>query len=184
MRRRAQPRRALARAPGAWQPGRSSPRCAPMLDDFTRERLAGWIADFTQGDAFGPRPEPVVAHADALLLEWLDAACTRGDVDPEDLELPALREALLEHVARLQLPPEVHAAVPALARDLLVDLEAQGRLGDGRELGLGLFTAASAYARAARGEVEQLTRPGAKLGRNDPCPCGSGKKFKKCCMGR
>ncbi len=23
----------------------------------------------------------------------------------------------------------------------------------------------------------------AKVGRNDPCPCGSGKKFKKCCMG-
>jgi len=22
---------------------------------------------------------------------------------------------------------------------------------------------------------------GAKVGRNDPCPCGSGKKFKKCC---
>ncbi len=20
-----------------------------------------------------------------------------------------------------------------------------------------------------------------KVGRNDPCPCGSGKKFKKCC---
>jgi uncharacterized protein len=25
-------------------------------------------------------------------------------------------------------------------------------------------------------------RPGPKIGRNDPCPCGSGKKFKKCCM--
>ncbi len=24
----------------------------------------------------------------------------------------------------------------------------------------------------------------AKIGRNDPCPCGSGKKYKKCCMGR
>lgn len=23
---------------------------------------------------------------------------------------------------------------------------------------------------------------GAKVGRNDPCPCGSGKKHKKCCM--
>ena len=23
----------------------------------------------------------------------------------------------------------------------------------------------------------------AAVGRNDPCPCGSGKKFKKCCMG-
>jgi uncharacterized protein YecA (UPF0149 family) len=22
---------------------------------------------------------------------------------------------------------------------------------------------------------------GKKVGRNDPCPCGSGKKFKKCC---
>ena len=22
---------------------------------------------------------------------------------------------------------------------------------------------------------------GPKVGRNDPCPCGSGKKFKKCC---
>ena len=24
----------------------------------------------------------------------------------------------------------------------------------------------------------------AKIGRNEPCPCGSGKKFKKCCLGR
>ncbi len=23
----------------------------------------------------------------------------------------------------------------------------------------------------------------AELGRNDPCPCGSGKKYKKCCLG-
>jgi hypothetical protein len=22
-----------------------------------------------------------------------------------------------------------------------------------------------------------------KVGRNDPCPCGSGKKYKKCCLG-
>lgn len=26
-----------------------------------------------------------------------------------------------------------------------------------------------------------LTRPESKPGRNDPCPCGSGKKYKKCC---
>ena len=23
-----------------------------------------------------------------------------------------------------------------------------------------------------------------KVGRNDPCPCGSGKKYKKCCLGK
>jgi hypothetical protein len=22
-----------------------------------------------------------------------------------------------------------------------------------------------------------------RIGRNDPCPCGSGKKYKKCCLG-
>ncbi|MBV8056713.1 MAG: SEC-C domain-containing protein, partial [Deltaproteobacteria bacterium] len=21
-----------------------------------------------------------------------------------------------------------------------------------------------------------------KIGRNDPCPCGSGKKYKRCCL--
>ncbi|HNY18141.1 MAG TPA: SEC-C metal-binding domain-containing protein, partial [Treponemataceae bacterium] len=23
-----------------------------------------------------------------------------------------------------------------------------------------------------------------KTGRNDPCPCGSGKKYKNCCLGK
>jgi len=26
--------------------------------------------------------------------------------------------------------------------------------------------------------------PGGKTGRNDPCPCGSGRKYKKCCLGK
>jgi preprotein translocase subunit SecA len=34
--------------------------------------------------------------------------------------------------------------------------------------------------------AEQLSKPkpkriGPKVGRNDPCPCGSGKKYKQCC---
>ena len=28
---------------------------------------------------------------------------------------------------------------------------------------------------------EPVRRDAPKVGRNDPCPCGSGKKFKKCC---
>ena len=27
---------------------------------------------------------------------------------------------------------------------------------------------------------ETFERPGVKIGRNDPCPCGSGKKYKQC----
>jgi hypothetical protein len=29
-----------------------------------------------------------------------------------------------------------------------------------------------------------LVRNARKVGRNDPCPCGSGKKYKKCCLGK
>jgi hypothetical protein len=35
----------------------------------------------------------------------------------------------------------------------------------------------------ALAELEAMpVRTGPKIGRNDPCPCGSGKKYKKCCM--
>ena len=32
------------------------------------------------------------------------------------------------------------------------------------------------------GKSLQVPSSAAKVGRNDPCPCGSGKKYKKCCM--
>ncbi len=30
-------------------------------------------------------------------------------------------------------------------------------------------------------KVETYRRETPKIGRNEPCPCGSGKKYKKCC---
>jgi preprotein translocase subunit SecA len=52
-------------------------------------------------------------------------------------------------------------------------------------------TAANASASTAGGELVQQAseaiskakpvRSGPKVGRNDPCPCGSGKKYKQCC---
>ncbi len=33
------------------------------------------------------------------------------------------------------------------------------------------------------GPDDELLSPRAKVGRNEKCPCGSGKKYKKCCMG-
>jgi hypothetical protein len=34
---------------------------------------------------------------------------------------------------------------------------------------------------AAQGKIETFRREDPRVGRNDPCPCGSGKKYKKCC---
>jgi uncharacterized protein YecA (UPF0149 family) len=35
-------------------------------------------------------------------------------------------------------------------------------------------------AKAPR-KIVLTQRTSTKVGRNDPCPCGSGKKYKKCC---
>ena len=37
------------------------------------------------------------------------------------------------------------------------------------------------YWKALRNPPQTVRRESAKTGRNDPCPCGSGKKFKQCC---
>jgi preprotein translocase subunit SecA len=38
-----------------------------------------------------------------------------------------------------------------------------------------------AFDRAMQSSVQPVRRDEPKVGRNDPCPCGSGKKYKKCC---
>jgi len=39
---------------------------------------------------------------------------------------------------------------------------------------------ADADAEAKPADVQPFVRQGQKVGRNDPCPCGSGKKYKHC----
>ena len=61
-------------------------------------------------------------------------------------------------------------------RDMLERLadvcEEQGRKGEAAEL-------RKQAKRSAAVAATRVTKP--KIGRNEPCPCGSGKKFKKCC---
>ena len=40
---------------------------------------------------------------------------------------------------------------------------------------------AEAAMNAALTSATTMVRETPKVGRNDPCPCGSGKKYKKCC---
>jgi hypothetical protein len=37
---------------------------------------------------------------------------------------------------------------------------------------------------AAKAQEKAQAKPQTKVGRNDPCPCASGRKFKKCCLGK
>ncbi len=57
-----------------------------------------------------------------------------------------------------------------------------------RWMGAGLARSYAHFARQRRGDFhsfgtrhDPLRRATPKVGRNEPCPCGSGKKFKRCC---
>ena len=63
-------------------------------------------------------------------------------------------------------------------------LQSMGREHEAKELGRQAETPTSASAQGQqpldhRHSVAADKRP--KAGKNDPCPCGSGRKFKKCC---
>ena len=46
--------------------------------------------------------------------------------------------------------------------------------------GLGMSMEELQAMEGARPQIAQVKREAPKVGRNDPCPCGSGKKYKKC----
>ncbi len=76
-----------------------------------------------------------------------------------------------------QGPPQ-HAPVPLPTRapsTTIDQLEREFQRKKQRELDL---ARAAGGAAASNGNTPRVT--GDKVGRNDPCPCGSGKKFKKC----
>ena len=79
-------------------------------------------------------------------------------------------------------PAAVARAVnlPAIARRAHADFATAERAGEDAELGLGGRLAINLPAHRAH----RILGPGAmaKFGRNDPCPCGSGKKHKRCCL--
>ena len=89
-------------------------------------------------------------------------------------EAPAISAAIAsgddEDGAPPPLPPRRRAATS------VDDLEAQFERRKKREL------EQARMAGATNGnKPQQVVRGAAKVGRNDPCPCGSGKKYKKCC---
>jgi hypothetical protein len=192
------------------------------MNPYTRETIENWAGDFCSSDRIRQAHPSVREHASAILVEFLTRACSArdGGVEPGDVEEADLKAALLDHVARLNLPSDstarrakdpraslargeaparsakrggadasadtpgagAHAHVPELCALFLTALEEDGRLAGGRTLGAFIRALREPYERAVKGKGETFTRPGAKIGRNDPCPCGSGRKYKACCM--
>jgi len=153
----------------------------PPLPVAVRETIDLWVSDFLERPAAREPASAAGPDAPSVLAAFLEGAC-HGGTAPPDIEGGEVRHALLDHVAGLALAPTTHQAVPALVGAFLADLEECGRLAGGRALGAQARALASAYRDQAQGRTRPDVRPAAKVGRNDPCPCGSGRKYKQCCM--
>jgi len=139
--------------------------------------IRNWVGDFVETAAYRALPAPAKEYADEILPAFLKRACSERDVPPGEIEESDLKPALLEGVGSLELPASVRAVAPDLCAEFLADLEAQGRLAGGRALGRHVRALRSAFD-----APRTIRNPGPRIGRNTPCPCGSGKKFKNCCM--
>jgi hypothetical protein len=149
------------------------------MNAYTRQRIENWASDFCASDAIREVPQGLRDMAPAILTTFLAGACKARDVEPEEVEEADLKAAMLGPVARLGIPEDSAPGVPSLCGVFLEFLEAEGRLGGGRVMGA--FVRALGASLAPGGKPRPVVRPGSKLGPNAPCPCGSGRKFKKCC---
>lgn len=152
-----------------------------MLGPYERERIENWVSDFCASDAVRAFGGGIREYAGDVLGKFLIAACEAGGHAPDEIEEPDVRAGLLR-VAKLELPASIRAEIPSLCAAFLADLETVGRLGGGRALGAYARALKDAYEEASSGKPKPIVRAGSRLGRNDPCPCGSGRKYKKCCM--
>jgi len=154
-----------------------------VLNPYSREKIEGWVADFCDTSRYASIPHAAKEYAAQILVAFLVRACEDEDVDPGELSEKGIRCGLLDGVARLKLPESVKSDAPFICQSFLEELEDQGRLGGGGLLGTFVGALRMAYMDATADRPKPIVSVTSKIGRNDPCPCGSGKKYKKCCMG-
>ncbi len=153
-----------------------------MDDRWIREQIDNWVSDFLIDDA-GDRVDSALApHAQAVLVTFLRHACSVRQIKPEAIEEQDVRAGLLDGLRSLAIPEPVQGQVAQLVGDFLADLQRRGRLADGESHQRLVQALNDGFMRGQRGEVESIDRVASKIGRNDPCPCGSGRKYKQCCL--
>jgi hypothetical protein len=150
------------------------------------ERIYQLLVDELERD-MEPGAMHLADYGDPRALPLLSAALDRYEPVDDDNSLMA-NHVVIELEAAIkrlggELTPEQQAKVQ---RIFAMDQPKRDRLAALLQRGVGqadLETSPIPGARALLSGVRPA-RAARKVGRNDPCPCGSGKKYKKCCLGK
>ena len=136
--------------------------------------------------ALGTQPTPIDERVmEQATEETMAHFADLAEAEPElayrrmmfgrELAVPAVLTECLKILFEVSADvPEIEAALGALFISTMAIAKAYERVH-------GMAAADTPKSSLAESIERETGQPIPKLGRNEPCPCGSGKKFKKCC---
>lgn len=172
--------------------------------DRCRETVVAWWGAFEKTPTYKDLPEDLKRNGLHVVSAFTDFMYNFAGYVPAKWTESALHEIVTDVMPRKIMADELFFATvaPVLANffaflhDRKLQMNAAALTHRIHDLGDAIVEAACRRSRrnhsgSLPGGLASLLTPrlepvrnDAKVGRNDPCPCGSGKKFKKCCAGR
>jgi len=155
------------------------PDKATLISTLKDEAIALYVAK----EADFPEPDMMREAERVMLLRSIDRRWMNHIDDIEQLRQGAglaawgQRDPIVEYrQASYEMFTEMVSGIREDTVRLLMHLRVQKRIE--REQ----VAKATGTNKDSTGPKAPMRRAAAKIGPNDPCPCGSGKKYKKCCM--
>ena len=138
---------------------------------------AHYIHDYIQSPYFELAPIHVKPHAESI-LEYL-----LGGLDTDSLD--QFKETLIERTqscrSRIKLPESTYENISEIVEYYFSYLDSSGNIPGASDWSIWIKATSLDSTSNDRGSAT-IRHNFKKTGRNDPCPCGSGLKFKKCCI--
>lgn len=129
-----------------------------------------------------------------LTKSFLDYIFFYQHKEISELNADHITDFLLEFAPqKLEISKESSKEVPDILNNLTDFLDTEGYIKNGEKIKKAITENAKKFhkllstqktaTKSLTGIVKDKTKISeeTKIGRNDPCPCGSGKKYKKCC---
>ncbi|HOI41471.1 MAG TPA: SEC-C metal-binding domain-containing protein [Elusimicrobiales bacterium] len=146
-----------------------------IKDKLSRERPAEPKKETASAAAAAEKPVPSSAEKQA------QAAAVKTEKalkDKTDDELAAELDKISPEILSQARTPQMRRMIIGVYRKMLAD---GVDIDDGRAVKKWLKKHPEVLQGGEVQKVETVKRGEPRIGRNDPCHCGSGKKYKKCC---
>ena len=154
--------------------------------------------DYLDSESFKKKPAAEKTDAEYLIKSMLDYIFFEERKELRELQKEHVHNFMLAYAPhKLNLSAEAGKNAPVIIMDFLGFLEQTGHIKNGRQLSAEVIADKSSFLKMIpkaeksgkgtaakkikKARIPKEAKAEVRVGRNDPCPCGSGKKYKKCC---